>query len=163
MIELMKVTDIVVTRSTVIIGLFMVIIVGVLFWLRSKEIQIRTLKSQINFLVRLVNENFIEILIEREKDKNGELRKLKRELAQLKEEAGVTVDHKVVKEKEREIRTIKSSAEATTNAINSALDCYSTNIHTIGSMLNLRKEIKEDSFIAGDEWKGMSEKNRRGN
>ena len=55
--------------STIAIVLLIVLILGLLFWVKSKDIQIQTLKGQVNFLMKLTNENFIEILMERERNK----------------------------------------------------------------------------------------------
>lgn len=153
MSELMDTIGFIIPASSVRIELFFVIILGFLFWMRAKNAQIKVLKGQINFLVELNTENFIEILIEREKSKDEELEKLQKELRQLKaeKETGKIVDQKLIKEKEGEIRIIKSSAEATTNAINTSLDYYSTGINTMGSILNMRKELRKSSFITVDE------------
>ena len=150
---LMDTIGFIIPASSVRIELVFVIILGFLFWMRAKDAQIKVLKGQINFLVELNTENFIEILIEREKNKDEELEKLQKELRQLKaeKETGKIVDQKLIKEKEGEIRIIKSSAEATTNAINTSLDYYSTGINTMGSILNMRKELRKSSFITVDE------------
>lgn len=153
MSELMDTIGFIIPASSVRIELVFVIILGFLFWMKAKNAQIKVLKGQINFLVELNTENFIEILIEREKSKDEELEKLQKELRQLKaeKETGKIVDQKLIKEKEGEIRIIKSSAEATTNAINTSLDYYSTGINTMGSILNMRKELRKSSFITVDE------------
>lgn len=153
MSELMDTIGFIIPASSVRIELFFVIILGFLFWMRAKNAQIKVLKGQINFLVELNTENFIEILIEREKSKDEKLEKLQKEVRQLKaeKETGKIVDQKLIKEKEGEIRIIKSSAEATTNAINTSLDYYSTGINTMGSILNMRKELRKSSFITADE------------
>lgn len=150
---LMDTIGFIIPASSIRIELVFVIILGFLFWMRAKNAQIKVLKGQINFLVELNTENFIEILIEREKSKDEELEKLQKELRQLKaeKETGKIVDQKLIKEKEGEIRIIKSSAEATTNAINTSLDYYSTGINTMGSILNMRKELRKSSFITVDE------------
>lgn len=161
--ELIDIVYLIVPGNTLRIELLLVIILGFLFWIRSKDTQIHILKGQINFLMKINTENFIERLIEREKDKDEKLEKLEREVNQLKseEETEKRVNQKLVKEKEKEIRIIKSSAEATTNAINTSLDYYGTGINTMGSILNLHKELKEGSYITPDEWKQVNEKNKR--
>lgn len=153
MSELMDTIGFIIPASSVRIELVFVIILGFLFWMKAKNAQIKVLKGQINFLVELNTENFIEILIEREKSKDEKLEKLQKEVRQLKaeKETGKIVDQKLIKEKEGEIRIIKSSAEATTNAINTSLDYYSTGINTMGSILNMRKELRKSSFITVDE------------
>lgn len=150
---LMDTIGFIIPASSIRIELVFVIILGFLFWMKAKNAQIKVLKGQINFLVELNTENFIEILIEREKSKDEKLEKLQKEVRQLKaeKETGKIVDQKLIKEKEGEIRIIKSSAEATTNAINTSLDYYSTGINTMGSILNMRKELRKSSFITVDE------------
>jgi len=160
---LKDIIDLIVPAHTVRIELFFVIILCFLFWLRSKDTQIRTLKDQINFLMKLNTGNFIEKLIEREKNNDEKLEKLETELKQLKveNETEKIGNQKLIREKEKEISITKSSAEATANAINASLDYYSTGINTMGSILNLRKELKEGSYITGNDWERINERIKR--
>jgi len=161
---LKDIIDLIVPAHTVRIELFFVIILCFLFWLRSKDTQIRTLKDQINFLMKLNTGNFIEKLIEREKNNDEKLEKLETELKQLKveNETEKIGNQKLIREKEKEISITKSSAEATANAINASLDYYSTGINTMGSILNLRKELKEGSYSTGNDWERINERIKRG-
>jgi len=162
--EFKDIIDLIIPANAVRIELLFVIILCFLFWIRSKDIQIRTLKGQINFLMKLNTENFIEKLIEREKNNDEKIEKLETELKGLRaeEETEKIVNQKLIKEKEKEISIIKSSAEATANAINASLDYFSTGINTMGSILNLHKELKEGIYITGNDWKLINERNKRG-